>query len=152
MAAGAQHVDDWARLRALLWADESVDEHRAAIVGWLAGEDHYAVVALDGSAVIGFAEASIRRDHVNGCNTSPVAFLEGLAVSPAYRRRGFARALTRAVEAWGGTRGCRELGSDADLQNDEGRALHRALGFEERERVVFYRKLLDDAPNGSTLS
>ena len=45
----------------------------------------------DAGVVAGFAEASLRRDYVNGCETSPVAFLEGIFVVPSRRRRGVAR-------------------------------------------------------------
>jgi aminoglycoside 6'-N-acetyltransferase I len=44
------------------------------------------------------------------------------------------------VEAWGAASGCRELASDAALNNGASHSLHAALGFEETERVVFFRK------------
>nr|WP_276589065.1 MULTISPECIES: GNAT family N-acetyltransferase [unclassified Sphingomonas] len=127
----------------MLWPGDGIAEQCRQIADALAaGEDHVAFVAVDGNVVLGFAEASIRRDLVNGCDTSPVAFLEAIAVDAAHRRRGVAAMLGRAVEDWGRGRGCTELGSDADEENAEGHALHRAIGFEERERVVFYRKWL----------
>ncbi|EBL5154416.1 GNAT family N-acetyltransferase [Salmonella enterica subsp. enterica serovar Dublin] len=46
----------------------------------------------DGVA-IGFADASIRHDYVNGCDSSPVAFLEGIFVLPSFRQRGVAKQL-----------------------------------------------------------
>jgi aminoglycoside 6'-N-acetyltransferase I len=42
--------------------------------------------------------------------------------------------------------GCRELASDALLQNTAAHDVHAALDFEETERVVYFRKVLDDAP------
>ena len=42
-------------------------------------------------APIGFIEGSIRGDYVNGTETSPVGFVEGVYVSPAWRRKGVAR-------------------------------------------------------------
>lgn len=143
--AAPEHRGGWARLRAMLWPDETVAEHEAAIADWLSGDGQVAFVARDGDEVVGFAEASVRRDHVNGCDTSPVAFLEGIAVDPDHRRRGIGRALVTAVEDWGRGWGCTELGSDADEENGEGQAMHHALGFEERERVIFYRRLIPPA-------
>jgi aminoglycoside 6'-N-acetyltransferase I len=90
----------------------------------------------------GFAEGSIRSDFVNGTETSPVVFLEGLYVAPALRRRGIARKLVTAVAGWGTERGCREFASDAALGNRPSRRVHRALGFQETERVVYFRKWL----------
>ena len=78
----------------------------------------------------------------NGTDTSPVAFLEGIYVEPRLRRKGIGAALVAAVCAWARRMGCRELASDALLENEGSHAVHRALGFEETERVVFFRKAL----------
>ena len=86
----------------------------------------------------------MRRDYVNGCATSPVGFLEGLYVDPARRRRGIARKLCRAVEDWAASLGCSEFASDVYLGNENSQRAHEALGFEETERVVYYRKQLRD--------
>ena len=138
-----EHLAGWAALRARLWPDETAAEHEVEIVASLARPiDRVGFVALLGDTVVGFAEAAIRRDPVNGCDTSPVAFLESVFVDERHRRHGLARALCAAVEQWGQTRGCRELGSDADQENDDGLAFHAGAGFDETERVVFFRKAL----------
>ncbi len=100
------------------------------------------VAATDAGEIIGFAEAALRGDYVNGCETTPVTFLEGIYVEPSHRRTGVARALCLAVEAWGRAAGSREMASDADIANAAGQAFHTALGFEETERVVFFRRVL----------
>lgn len=91
---------------------------------------------------VGFIEASIRSDYVNGAATSPVAFLEGIFVEPHARQSGIARRLVEAVSAWAKVQGLTELASDADLSNTKSHAVHTALGFEETERVVFFRMSL----------
>jgi GNAT superfamily N-acetyltransferase len=58
-------------------------------------------------------EAAARTDHVNGTNTSPVGYLEGIYVVPSARRHGLARQLYQRVEAWARDQGFREMGSDA---------------------------------------
>jgi aminoglycoside 6'-N-acetyltransferase I len=88
----------------------------------------------------GFAEATLRTDYVNGCETSPVAFLEGIYVEPWARRQGVAKALVAEVERWALGLGCREFASDALLENAESHSMHRGLGFMETERVVYFRK------------
>lgn len=142
--AGEAHLDGWARLRAALWPDDPAEAHRAELAQRLTGEGERlaAFVALGPAGEAGFAEASIRHDYVNGCDTSPAAFLEGIYVDPAHRRRGVARALCAAVAAWGAAAGCSELASDADLASTASHAMHRALGFSETERVVFFRRRL----------
>ncbi len=91
---------------------------------------------------LGFVEASLRSDYVNGTSTSPVAFLEGIYVIPEARRRGVARSLVTEVEGWAADRGCTEFASDVLLENVLSRSMHIALGFEETERVIFFKKVL----------
>jgi aminoglycoside 6'-N-acetyltransferase I len=95
--------------------------------------------APDGSA-IGFVEASQRVDYVNGTSTSPVAFLEGLYVEPSARRKGVARALVAEVDRWAAAHGLSELASDSPIDNVTSHATHRALGFAETERVVYFHR------------
>ena len=47
-----------------------------------------------------------------------------------------------AVEAWAREKGCSELASDALLESAESHRMHAGLGFEETERVVYFRKEL----------
>jgi len=133
-----------AALRLALWPDEPLEVRRAEAEANLARTDDglATFVAGDRGEVVAFAEASLRRDYVNGCGTSPVAFLEGIYVHPQNRRRGVARALCAAVETWARERGCSELGSDALLDNAASHRFHGAAGFEETERVVYFRKEL----------
>lgn len=140
--AVSRHLDGWSRLRAELWPGQSVLEHRDEAAAWIADEESVCFVAVTAGEIVGFAEAALRTDYVAGCDTSPVAFLEGIYVAPSWRRRGVARRLCRAAEQWGRTEGCTEFASDADIANLESHRMHAALGFGEVERVVFFRKPL----------
>ena len=90
----------------------------------------------------GLVEIALRSDYVNGTASSPVGFLEGVYVAPAYRKRGIATELVKTAEQWARSEGCQEFASDALLDNTASQAMHLALGFEETERVVYFRKLL----------
>jgi aminoglycoside 6'-N-acetyltransferase I len=141
--ASPEHLDAWSRLRAELWPESSIEYHRAELIQVLLKENAIAYLACEQAGdVVGFAEATLRHDYVNGCETSPVLFLEGIYVLPENRHQGVARSLCSAVAAWGRAAGCREFGSDALLDNVESHAFHAALGFEETERVVYFRKSL----------
>lgn len=144
--AGPEHLPQWAALRYALWSWDSIDDHaQEARSLYLAGHpDRVAFVALDADKVVGFAEAGLRRDYVEGCETSPVTFLEGIYVAPAARKTGIARALADVVADWGRARGCTEFASNALLDNTASHAFHAALGFVETERVVFFRKDLSE--------
>jgi aminoglycoside 6'-N-acetyltransferase I len=139
---GADQLPQWVALRCTLWPDEDADQMAAEAPGMLAQTDLLVLLACEGNAVIGFAEAAIRRDYVNGCETSPVAFVEGIYVVPQQRRRGVARAMIAAIEAWAQRQNISELASDALLDNAQSHAMHEALGFAETERVVYFRKTL----------
>jgi aminoglycoside 6'-N-acetyltransferase I len=91
---------------------------------------------------VGLVEVALRSDYVNGTTTTPVGFLEGLYVVPRARLQGIARALVTCAERWATSAGCREFASDARLENASSHAMHRALGFSESERVVYFRKTL----------
>jgi aminoglycoside 6'-N-acetyltransferase I len=131
-----------ARMRAALWPDEDLDELASDLDDLLTDPTQVAFVAERGDGrLCGLAEASIRR-FANSNDESPCAFLEGWWVDADVRRQGVGRALVSAVEAWARGKGFTELGSDALLDNTLSHEAHRALGFEERERVVYFRKWL----------
>ncbi|MCG9915041.1 MAG: GNAT family N-acetyltransferase [Phenylobacterium sp.] len=132
-------------MRASLWPSSPVDQHEQESRSALTSPDNdkIVLVAVDLAGVVcGFTEAALRHDYVNGCHTSPVAFLEGIYVVPERRGSGAARALTFAVEAWGRRMGCTEFASDALIDNLASHDFHVAVGFEETERVVYFRKRL----------
>ena len=138
-------VEPWAQLRAALWPHHSIEDHRAELGRAFLSESGEAVAFIARNAAneaVAFAEATLRHDYVNGCSSSPVLFLEGIYVRPVDRRKGIARLLCKAVADWGKSLGCVEFGSDALLENSASHALHTALGFEETQRVVFFRKPL----------
>jgi aminoglycoside 6'-N-acetyltransferase I len=141
-AASAEDAGSWLELRLALWPGERREEFAADIAALLAdpGDTVNLIAHADTGEAIGFAEASLRRDYVEGCSTSPVAFLEGIYVAPGHRRKGVAGALIRAVEDWGRQNGCTEFASDAVIDNLDSQAMHRAIGFTETARVVYFRK------------
>lgn len=141
--APAAHADlaDWTAMRGALWPDERLDDAEAEAL--LGHPERLALIARDGDGTaIGFAEAAIRHDYVNGCESSPVLFLEGIYVAVAHRREGVARALADRAAQWGRAFGCSEFASDALLDNRASHAFHAALGFAETERVVYFRRAL----------
>ena len=91
---------------------------------------------------VGFAQSSLRHDYVEGTASSPVGYLEGIFVLPEYRNRGLAAALLARCESWAREQGCAEFASDCELGNDGSLAFHLALGFEEANRIICFRKAL----------
>jgi aminoglycoside 6'-N-acetyltransferase I len=131
-------------MRQRLWPSEP-GEHAGEIAAFFGGdrrEPAEVFLAFNGEGrAIGLAEVSIR-GYAEGCDSHNVAYLEGWFVEESMRRQGVGAALVAAVEAWGRGQGCTELGSDAELDNAISAMAHRALGFEEVERIVCFRKAL----------
>ena len=134
----------WLDFRLALWPDATADEHRGYMAISLAQPERFLQLMMydPRHQPIGFIEGSIRSDYVNGTETSPVGFVEGVYVAPAWRRQGVARQLFAAIGDWAQARGCRELASDALLENEASQRAHAALGFKETERVVYFAKKL----------
>jgi aminoglycoside 6'-N-acetyltransferase I len=134
----------WERMRTALWPDDS-GSHSADIARFFSpqrNEPLDVLLACSGSGTpVGFVELSIR-PYAEGCKSDRVAFVEGWYVEPDHRRRGVGAALIRAAEEWGRANKCTELGSDTQLWNEASIDAHKALGFEEVERLVAFRKSL----------
>jgi len=136
--------DRWVDLRGALWPDAARDELGVEADAFLAGSGFMleaVLVACDASAVVGFAELSLR-PYAEGCTTTPVAYLEAWYVVPQRRGHGVGAALLAAAEAWARQRGCREFASDTAIDNGVSAAAHAALGFEEVEQIRCFRKRL----------
>lgn len=97
------------------------------------------VAERDDGSIAGFVEVG-ERPYADGCDTSPVGYIEALYVDPEMRRRGVAHALLAAAEEWARARGRSEVASDAQLDNVVSHAVHTSAGYEEVDRIVQFRK------------
>lgn len=144
VSPGLGQTTAWRQMRRALWPEMTEAENQHETEAMMTATSRFFVgIALNTQDnPIGFVEATLRTDYVNGCATSPVVFLEGIYVEPEVRRQGIARTLVGAVKEWGRKMDCREFASDALLENSDSHSMHRALGFEETERVMYFRKNL----------
>jgi aminoglycoside 6'-N-acetyltransferase I len=135
---------DWVRLRDGLWPGTLTDHEQETLAFFETPVEWPAVfVAEAGQRVIGFLELDLRK-YAPGCSTSPVPSIEGWYVDAASRGRRIGRALVNAAEAHAREAGYHEIASDAELTNAPSIAAHRALGFDEIERVVCIRRSLGE--------
>ena len=142
--AKSSDTAEWIRLRIKLWPDAS-EEHTPDI------EDHFsfgnpnilkAYVLDKGDETLGgFIELSIR-NYVEGSELGEAPFVEGWFVEEHLRGQGYGKKLMQAAEAWSLQQGFQELGSDAELENTASLRAHKAIGFEEVERIVCFIKKL----------
>ena len=140
--AAVTDADTVAELACELWPDHTVEEMAAEFQELLAEKEAAVFLfRMEGEAV-GFAQCQLRHDYVEGTETSPVGYLEGIYVREAARGKGIARRLLGACEDWARKQGCTEFASDCELTNTESQEFHKAVGFEEANRIVAYARKL----------
>jgi aminoglycoside 6'-N-acetyltransferase I len=139
-------VNDLAEMRALLWPEASVEEHRHEVDAFLNGAmvstlPAGMLVAEDPNGrLIGFLDVDLR-SHADGCDPAkPVGYVEGWFVYEPFREQGAGRELMCAAENWAREQGCAEMASDVLIDNEGSQRAHTALGFEVVDRCVHYRK------------
>ena len=126
-----------------LWPDAEAAEERDFWIKTLASGSGAAFLCETAPGhYAGFATVSLRTDPLEGISSQPAGYLEGIYVVETQRRRGIGKMLLAAVEDWCRQKGCREMGSDTELQNRDSQFFHAHSGFEEANRIVCYRKTL----------
>jgi aminoglycoside 6'-N-acetyltransferase I len=104
-------------------------------------DEHVFVWERPSGGLGGFVSLSLR-PWAEGCESTPVPYVEGWWVAPDLRGNGVGRALMDAVEDWCRANSFSELGSDVETGNSVSLDAHAALGFEETIRLQFFRKIL----------
>lgn len=134
-------LNEWFRLRKLLWDENEDEDHKAEMLDILGHADSQLVLVADSGngSLIGFLEASIR-PFVEDCVSDHVGYLEGWYVEPELRRNGIGSELVKFAERWAKQKGCVEMASDAEVGNDSSLAAHTRLGYEETSRLIHLRK------------
>lgn len=139
--AEVKDAPEVARLSLLLWPEHDKEEMEREFRELIQKDDAAVFLAQEGETV-GFAQCQLRRDYVEGAESSPVGYLEGIFVTESCRNRGYARALLAACQDWARARGCTEFASDCELTNSESFAFHLRMGFLEANRIICFTKRL----------
>ena len=84
----------------------------------------------------------MRTDYVEGTESSPVGYLEGIFVKEEYRKNGYAKELLFACEKWAKEIGCSEFASDCEADNMDSFKFHMAMGFDKANRIICFKKNL----------
>ena len=140
----AVHEDkpEWVRMRQGLWPEAPLEYLSFDLDELLANPDAAIFVASDSHGkLIGFVEAGLRA-YAEGCETSPVGYIEAWYVDPHVRGQKLGRDMLYTAEQWAREKGCTEMASDTWLENDVSIAAHLKLGYWEVERLVHFVKRL----------
>ena len=140
----ARHEDkpEWLHMRHGLWPEAPLDYLTLDLDDLLADENTAVFVAshADGQ-LVAFIEVALR-DYAEGCETSPVGYIEAWYVEPQARGQKLGRDLVHAAEHWSRERGCVEMASDTWLENEAGIQVHQRMGYHEVDRLVHFVKRL----------
>ena len=99
---------------------------------------------MAGGVAVAFMSLSLRHDYVEGTDSSPVGYLEGIYVKPDFRKSGIAAEMVEFAKEWVVSKGCTELASDCELDNEDSRLFHSKIGFEEANRIVCFVMKIND--------
>ena len=125
-----------------LFTNTPIDKLRNELIQDLVKKDIAIFVCYLKNEIIAFAQCQLRYDYVEGTNSSPVGYLEGIYVEPMYRKQGIAKKLLEECEKWSLKKGCTEFASDCELNNSISFNFHLSVGFEEANRIICFRKKL----------
>lgn len=123
-----------------LWPDEDFEEEKNNCQRILHTQDESIFLVKTAQSYVGFIYLNLRREYVEGTSSSPVAYIEGIYLRPAYQQQGIGKQLVDLGEQWGKERGASEYASDAELTNVGSIAFHKQVGFTEANRVVCFSK------------
>lgn len=122
----------------LLWPEHVEAELQKDMEPYITSDETAAFLAEENGEKAGLCLCSLRHDYVEGTETSPVGYLEGIYVQASFRKKGIALALLKAAESWAKEMGCTEFASDCELDNTESLAFHLACGFREENRIICF--------------
>ena len=140
-ATGADK-DAWLRLRQALWPYAPVDYLASDMDNLLTDPDYAVFLASNPDGrLVAFLETRLR-EYAEGCETSPVGYIEAWYVEELSRGQRYGSELVQVAEEWARERGCMEMASDTWIDNEPGIQTHLKLGYQEADRLVHFVKRL----------
>ncbi len=132
---------EWFKMRHGIWPDAPLDYLDFDMDDILQSERDAVFIAEADGVPAGMIESRIR-EYGEGCETSPVGYIEAWFVYETFRGSGVSGKLMEAAEEWARQKGCTEMGSDTWLDNELSIGAHLKFGYVEAERLVHFVKPL----------
>ncbi len=140
--AGMNEARDLSNMAIQMWADHDLEDLEAEFRSLVMNDEAACFIKYAEDKPIAFAQCQLRHDYVEGTDSSPVGYLEGIFVQEGYRKKGYAAELLSECEKWAAEQGCTEFASDCELDNADSLRFHLATGFEEANRIICFKKRL----------
>ena len=103
-----------------MWAHHDLEDLTKEFRQLVANDEAACFITYVDDKPIAFSQCQLRHDYVEGTDSSPVGYLEGVFASEGYRRQGHAAELLSECERWARDQGCTEFASDCELNNADG--------------------------------
>ena len=140
--ASRNDIRSIADLAVLMWTDNSVDDLVDEFSELITKDTAQIFLKYENDIPVGFAQCLLRSDYVEGTETSPVGYLEGIFIVEGCRHRGYAKELLKECEKWAKDKGCKEFASDCEIDNMDSFRFHMAMNFTEANRIICFTKKL----------
>jgi len=135
-----KNLNEVARMSLALWTDSSFEGEYEEAEDTLQSKKKTCFLLKDKKKYIGFISLSLRKEYVDGMTSSPLTYIEGIYVDPAYRRQGLGEKLIALGAEWGKKKGCLQYASDTDWYNEASINMHKKSGFQEVSKVICFVK------------
>lgn len=127
-----------------MWKSHTVEDLTKIFCEHIRKGKNIIFLAISEEHIVGFAQCGLRFDYVEGTDSSPVGYLEGIFVLEEYKKRGYAKELLGECQNWAKDQGCLEFASDCELDNEDSLKFHLKMGFAEANRIICFTKRLTD--------
>ena len=107
--ADIKDAEALAALAIRMWTDHDPDDLAEEFRALIKNEDAVCFLKYIGNRPVAFAQCQMRHDYVEGTDSSPVGYLEGIFVAEGYRKKGYAAELLAECEKWTKKKAARSL-------------------------------------------
>lgn len=135
-----ESLDPWVEMGLQLWPDNQEEELREVFINITNSDKEKAFLYKVNDEYVGFINVSIRNDYVEGSDSSPVGYVEGIFIKEDFRKKGMAKALVDKGEEWAKSKGCTQMASDIEAHNMVSYDFHLGIGFKEANRLICFIK------------
>ena len=142
--ATLEDVPQLVSLAIQMWKSHTVEDLTKIFCEHIRKGKNIIFLAISEEHIVGFAQCGLRFDYVEGTDSSPVGYLEGIFVLEEYKKRGYAKELLGECQNWAKDQGCLEFASDCELDNEDSLKFHLKMGFAEANRIICFTKRLTD--------
>ena len=142
MKATEKDAKALAGLVRIVWPEHAGKAPEGIVLDYMKSGESAVFAEKREDGFVGVALCRLRHDYVEGCETSPVGYLEGVGVKESCRNQGIAKRLVEECERWAKEMGCSEFASDCELSNTASLHFHLQIGFQEQNRIICFKKVL----------